>query len=172
MALCFSAVYFLSDVIESVQGGFSSAQLWLTLIAEAAVPIFVVGLALAHRPAWGRVGLISAAAYAYVYVFFTGTVIYALANDTPDYETLSDDLGLLMLVHGVIMVVAGLGFGWAVIRARKLPAWTAVALMTGVALVAVTQGMSDGIQLGAAGVRALGFAGMGAALVRFRSNHA
>jgi hypothetical protein len=63
-------------------------------------------------------------------------------------------------------VFAGLGFGYAVLRARLLPAWTAVALMAGVVLVAVAQDMPQGVQLLAAGVRDLGLAGMGAALLR------
>ena len=165
-ALVFSALYFLSDVIEMMQGGFSGVQLWLTLLAEAAVPIFIVGLAVVQRPRIGRLGASSAFAYAYSYVFFTGTVVYALLNGTKDYATLSDRLGPLMVVHGAVMVIAGLGFGFAVLRARLLPAWTAVALMVGVILVAAAHGLPAGVQLTAAGVRDLGFAGMGARLLR------
>jgi hypothetical protein len=44
-----------------------------------------------------------------------------------------------MIIHGAVMVLAGLGFGVAVIRAKVLPRWTAVALMAGVVLVAVSQ---------------------------------
>jgi hypothetical protein len=165
VALAFSALYFLSDVIEVMQGGFSYGQLWLTFIAEAAVPIFVVGIAGAHRPRLGRLGQLSAWAYASSYVAFTGTVVFALVNRTKDYATLSDDMGPLLIVPGAVMVFAGLGFGLAVLRARLLPAWTAVALMGGVALVAAAQGLPDGAQLVAAGVRDLGFAGMGAALL-------
>jgi hypothetical protein len=162
-ALVFSALYFLSDVIEAVQGGFSDGQLWLTLVSEAAVPVFVVGLARVHQPHFTRVGLLSAWAYAASYVVFTGTVAYALVTSAPDYATLNQDLGLVMLVPGVVMVLAGLGFADAVRRARRLPAWTAVSLMVGVVLVAAAQGLPEGAQVLAAGVRDLGFAGMGAA---------
>ena len=165
-ALVFSALYFLSDVVEAIQGGFSDGQLWLTLVAEAAIPVFVIGLYLVQRPAIGRLGLVSAAAYAYAYVFFTGTVVYALVEGTADYDALGDDLGAAMTIHGAIMLLAGLGFGYAVIRARVLPAWTGAALMVGVVLVALTQGTAEGVQLIAAGIRDLGFAGMGAALLR------
>ena len=51
------------------------------------------------------------------------------------------DLCMVMIVHGAVMVVAGLGFGFAVLQARLLPAWTAVALMAGVVLVAAAQGL-------------------------------
>jgi hypothetical protein len=71
-----------------------------------------------------------------------------------------------MIAHGAIMVLAGLGFGYTVLRRRLLPAWTGLSLMVGVALVATAQGLPDGAQLVAAGVRDLGFAGMGAALLR------
>jgi hypothetical protein len=164
-AVAFSALYFLSDAIEVIQGGFSDGQLWLTFVAEAAVPIFVLGIARAHRPQFGRLARASAWAYASSYLVFTGTVLYALVNNTKDYATLSDDLGPIMITPGAVMVLAGLEFGYSVRRARLLPAWTAVALMAGVALVAAAQGLPDGAQLVAAGVRDLGFAGMGAALL-------
>ena len=64
-ALAFSALYLVSDVIEALQGGFSGGQLWLTLVAEAAIPVFVIGLYLVQRPQIGRLGRLSAAAYAY-----------------------------------------------------------------------------------------------------------
>lgn len=99
-------------------------------------------------------------------MFFSGTVVYALVDDTGDYAELSDELGAAMLLHGAIMVVARIGFGWAVSRAGVLPRWTGFALMAGVVLVAATQGAPEGAQLGAAGVRDLAFAGMGAALAR------
>jgi hypothetical protein len=166
LALVASALYLLSDVVEAIQGGFSDGQLWLTLIAEAAVPVFVVGLAVVHGPRFGTLGWLSAVAYAYSFVYFTGTVVYALVNDTEDYATLTDQLGAAMVIHGAVMVLAGLGFGFAARRARLVPAWTAAALMAGVVLVAVTQGLPEGVQLVAAGVRGLGFAGMGVALLR------
>jgi hypothetical protein len=164
-ALVFSALYLLSDVIEAVQGGFSDSQLWLTLVSEAAVPVLVIGLARVHQPHFTRLGVLSAWAYAASYVVFTGTVVYALVKDTPDYATLSEDLGPVMLVPGAVMVLAGLGFADAVRRARRLPAWTAVSLMVGVVLVAAAQGLPEGAQVVAAGVRDLGFAGMGAAVL-------
>jgi len=163
IALSASVLYFLSDVIEAIQGGFSTGQLWLTLVAEAAVPVFVLGLAVLQRPRLGRLGQLSALAYAYAFVFFTGTVVYALVHGTEDYAALSDELGAPMVIHGAVMVVAGLAFGSAVLRARAFPAWTAGALMTGVVLVAVAQGLPASLQLIAAGIRDVGFAGMGAA---------
>ncbi|MEJ2866086.1 hypothetical protein [Actinomycetospora flava] len=160
-AVLFSVLYVVSDLLEAAQGGFSSGQLWLTLVAEAAIPPVVVGLYLAQRPRIARSALIPAVAYAYAYVYFTGTVVYALVEGTPDYATLSEELGVWMTVHGVIMFIAGVWFGAAVARAAVLSRWTGIALALGVTLVVATQGAPEGLQLVAAAVRALGIAGMG-----------
>jgi hypothetical protein len=167
--LLFSVLYLISDGIEALQGGFSDFQLLLTLVAEAAIPVLVLGLYSAQRPRIGRLGLLSAIAYAYAFVFFTGTVLYALVDHTSDYSALSEDLGALMTFHGAIMVFAGIGFGIAVLKAGVLPAWTGFALGAGVVLVAATQTAPEAVQLVAAAVRDLGFMGMGFALWQTRS---
>ena len=164
-ALGFSVAYFASDAIEAAQGGFSTGQLVLTLIAEIAIPFFVVGLYLVQLPRIGRLGAWGAGGYAIAYVFFVWTVIYPLIHDVPDFTTLSEIFGIWMFLGGALMVVAGLAFGWATIQAGVLPRWSAISLMAGVVLVAATQGAPEGVQLVAAGVRDLGFAGMGAALL-------
>jgi hypothetical protein len=164
-ALVFSLAYFLSDAIEAAQSGFSTGQLVLTLVAEAAIPFFVVGLYLVQQPRIDRLGAWGAGAYAGAYVFFVWTVIYALIHNVPDFEALSEIFGVWMFLGGALMVLAGLAFGWATIKARLLPRWSAVALMAGVLLVAATQGAPEGLQLVAVGVRDLGFAAMGAALL-------
>lgn len=63
------------------------------------------------------------------------------------------------------MVIAGLAFGLAVVRAGVLPRWTGFVLMNGVVLVAVSAALPGIVQTAAAGVRDLGFAGMGASLL-------
>ena len=165
VALVFSILYFLSDAIEAVQGGFSTGQLWLTLVAEVAIPFFVIGLYLVQRPRIGRLGAVGAVGYAIAYVFFVWTVIYPLIHTVPDFKALSEIFGTWMFLGGALMVFAGLAFGWATIRAGVLPPWTGAALMVGVVAVAATQGAPEGVQLVATGVRDLGFAGMGAALL-------
>lgn len=167
-ALVFSALYFLSDAMEAVQGGFSASQLWLTLVSEAAIPAFVIGLAKVQGQRFGRLGWASAWAYAYSYIYFTGTVVYALARRTDTYHELSRQLGAVMLVHGAVMVAAGIGFGTAALRARVVPRWNAAALMAGVVLVALSQNMPTAVGLAAAALRDTGFAGMGLALLRSR----
>lgn len=165
VAVMSSMIYVSSDLVEVLQGGFSDVQLGLTLVAEAAIPFVVLGLAAAQRPTFEWWGWVAAAAYAYSYVFFTGTVVYAWTDDIEDYAQLTDELGTAMLVHGAVMVLAGLTFGLATLRANRLPRWPAVALMVGVVLVAATQSAPDPIPLVAATVRAVGLAGLGADLL-------
>ena len=165
-AAAFSALYWLSDVIEASQGGFSDGQLWLTLIAEAAIPPIMLGLWWAQRDRIGRLGTAGAWAYAGAYVFFTFTVAYALVNGTPDYDALTDDLGIAMTLAGAVMLAAGVAFGAAVARAGTLPAWTGWTLAAGVVAVVATQGAPEGLALAATAVRALGLGAMGVALAR------
>ncbi|MBM2615697.1 hypothetical protein JIG36_09040 [Actinoplanes sp. LDG1-06] len=165
-AVLFSVVYLVSDVVELAQGGFSPFQLALTYAAEAALPLFVLGLYARQRPGIGALGLAGAVGYAYAYVFFTGTVLYAIVERTPDWDTLSDRLGAWIGVHSALMVVAGIAFGVAVARAGVLPRWTGVTLIVGMLLMALTPLMPAVLQVGAAGVRDLAFASMGWAVLR------
>jgi hypothetical protein len=161
VALTFSVLYFVSDVMELTHGGFSTPQLVLTYLAEAAIPLFVLGLYAVQRPHIGTLGLLGAVGYAYAYVFFTGTVLLALVNSSASWETLTDDLGPWVTLHGLLMVVAGSAFGVAVVRARVLPRWTGMTLVAGVLLVAFSAVLPSFAQTLCAGVRDLGFAGMG-----------
>ena len=164
-ALAFSFVYLASDLVELGQGGFSTFQLALTYAAEAAIPLFVLGLYAVQRPQIGRLGLVSALGYAYAFVFFTGTVTYALIDHTADWSALEDVWGSWITLHSILMVIAGIGFGIAVARARVLPRWTGLALVAGMVLMAATVGAPDAIRTAAAGIRDLAFAGMGASLL-------
>jgi hypothetical protein len=98
-------------------------------------------------------------------VYFTGTVAYALVGRTGDWQSLERRLGIWITIHSVVMVVAGMGFGIAVIRARVLPWWTGATLIAGMLLMSVTAGLPAGAQTASAGVRDLAFAAMGAALL-------
>lgn len=167
--VAFTAVYFISDLIEVAQGGFSTFRLVLTYAGEATLPLFVMGLYAVQRPRIGRLGFLGAIAYAYSYVFFTSTVIYALISGTPNYKALAKVFGAWMTVHGLILLLGGLAFGPAVIRAGVLPRWTGVCLMTGVVLVVVASGLPDIARTVAAAVPAMAFIGMGTALLRDRN---
>jgi hypothetical protein len=162
----FSVVYVASDVLEVGQGHFSAVRLSLTYAAEAAIPLVVLGLYAGQRPHIGRLGLFGAAAYAYSYVFFTSTVVYALVAHAPDYEAVTKAFGSWMVVHGVIMLIGGAALGVAVVRARVLPPWTGVCLVVGVVLVAAASGLPTLARTVAEAVTAAAFIGMGRAMLR------
>lgn len=165
-AIGFTAVYVASDILEVGQGQFSPFRLVLTYVAEAAIPLFVLGLYAAQRPRIGRLGLAGAVAYAYSYVFFTSTVAYALVADTPNYQGVTKAFGAWMVLHGLIMVIGGTAFGIAVLRARVFPRWTGGCLVVGVVLVAAASGLSTVARTIAEAVPAAAFIGMGSALLR------
>jgi hypothetical protein len=165
-AIGFSALYLISDLVELAQDGFSPGQLAITYAAEAAIPFLLLGLYALQRPAIGRLGLVSAAAYAYTFVFFTGTVLYALVADVPNWDALVNSMPGWINVHSVLMIVAGTGFGVAVVRARVLPRWTGLALIAGMVLIAVAAVLPAAAGTAAAAVRDLAFLGMGAAVLR------
>jgi len=167
-AVGFTALYFISDLIEVAQGGFSTFRLSLTYAGEAAIPLFVIGLYAAQRPRIGRLGLVGAVAYAYAYVFFTSTVVYALIAHAPNYKAVVKVFGAWMTIHGLIMLVGGLAFGLAIARAGVLPRWTGVCLMAGVVLVVAASGLSDIARTIAAALPAAAFFGMGFALLSGR----
>jgi hypothetical protein len=170
-AIAFSVLYFLSDVLELINGGFALPQLVLTYLAEAAIPVFVLGLYAVQRPRIGTLGLLGAIGYAYAYIFFTGTVLLAIVNRPANWDVLVGDLEPWVTLHGLLMVVAGSAFGVAVHRAGVLPRWTGITLVAGVVLVALSSVLPSVAQTVSAGVRDLGFAGMGLAVLTGGRQH-
>ena len=85
-SIVFPIIYFVADLIETAQGNFSTGRLVLAYIGESAIPFFVLGLYATQRPRIGRLGLFGALAYGYSFVFFTSTVVYALAADLSKLE--------------------------------------------------------------------------------------
>ena len=66
------------------------------------------------------------------------------------------------------MVITGLGFGLALVRAGVLPFWAEATPMGGAVTVALTQTAPEGVQLVADGIRAAAFVGMRFALLHRR----
>ncbi|HEU5062047.1 MAG TPA: hypothetical protein VFT79_02705 [Solirubrobacterales bacterium] len=162
------AVYLLSDVLEVLGGGFSAAQLLLTFAAEAAIPFVVVGLCMAQRPRLGSLGEAGALALAFSYVLFAFTALYALVDGAPDYRALSGQFTLLFAASGGLMLLGGLAFAVASLRAEVFPRWTAQAIMAGIVLVVATQAAPDVVRLLPAALRDAGFIGMGVLLLHGR----
>jgi hypothetical protein len=168
-AILFPIIYFVADLIETAQGNFSTARLVLAYIAESAIPLFVLGLYATQRPRIGRLGLFGAVGYAYSFVFFTSTVVYALTAHLSNWKAVTHVFGGWFILAGAIMVIGGAAFGLASIKAEVLPRWTGMVLIIGVVLVAATAGMSNGVRTAAAALPDAAFVGMGLALLRRHS---
>ncbi len=168
-SIVFPIIYLVADLIETAQGNFSTGRLVLAYIAESAIPFFVLGLYATQRPRIGRLGLFGALAYCYSFVFFTSTVVYALAADLSNWKAVTHVFGGWFILHGAIMVIGGVAFGLASIKAEVLPRWTGILLIIGVVLVAATAGMSNGVRTAAAALPDAAFVGMGLALLRRHS---
>jgi hypothetical protein len=97
----FSILCLISDLLELSWGSLSTAQLVLTYVTEAAIPLVVFGLYAVQRPRMRWAGLVSAVAYAYTYVYFTSTVVYALIEQTSDWQCLRQRLGIWLTLHSV-----------------------------------------------------------------------
>lgn len=167
LAVVASIAYWVSDAWETATGGFTDAQLLLTLVAEAAVPVFVVALIWIRRDRWGRwwrPSAVAAAGYGLAYLYFTGTVVHAMRTDTVDFAALADDLEPWMTLAGAVMVVSGVVLGLAVARSATYPRWTGCCLVIGVVLVAITTSAPAALSLVAVGLRDLAWIGMGSAL--------
>ena len=106
-AVVFPLVYFASEVMEVAQGKFSTVRLALAYIGEAGIPLVVIGLYAVQRPRIGRLGLYGALAYAYSFMFFASTVVYALAAGSRNWTAVTRVFGGWLTLHGAIMVTGG-----------------------------------------------------------------
>lgn len=159
-------------MLEVVQGDFTTTRLVLAYIGEALMPLVVLGLCAAQWPRVGRLGVAGAVAYAYAWVFFSATVLYALVAEARDYEQVTEAFGASMTLHGAVMVLGGAAFGAAVVHARLLPAWTGWALGVGAVAVAAASGGPTWGRALAAALPAAALAGMGLALLRATASDA
>ena len=67
-------------------------------------------------------------------MYFAHTTLFALSTDAPTYEELWAELGALYTFHGALMIVGGALFGFATLRARVLPGWTAYVFLLGLSV--------------------------------------
>lgn len=166
LAIASSSLYILSDVMELANGGdLYTAQLVVTYLGEATIPLFIVGLHFAQRPQAGWMSLAGAAMYAVAFVGFSATVLYPLVTGDRDPDRVFEDFGGIYDAHAALAFAGGLLFGAAVLKARVFPRWTGWALIGGLLLTAVlvAAGAPEGIQTSGTAVRGAAFIGMGAA---------
>jgi hypothetical protein len=158
----------LTDVMEWGQGGFSPVQLWLNYLAFVPLPAVMLGLYAAQRPRIGAGGLLGALGYGFAFIYFTHTTLQALAAATADYQELWSDLGLTYTAHGLLMILAGAAFGFATLRARVFPRWTAWTFLAGIGvnLILGLVPAPDILQTVGTFLRNIGLVGMGWAIRR------
>jgi hypothetical protein len=167
-AIVFSALYVISDLMELAAGELYTAQLWVTYLAEAAIPFFIVGLNAVQQPQGGWMSLIGSVLYGVAFVGFSATVLYPLVTGDRDPDAVFEDFGAIYDAHSGLAAVGGTLFGISVLRARVFPRWTGLALLAGLALTAVLVGLGapEGVQTTGTAIRGLAFAGMGAYCLR------
>lgn len=162
VAIVVPLVYWLSELVETIQGGdFTTFRLVLTYVGEAGLPFAVLGIAVVRWRSLGALGLWGAVLYAYAFVFFASTVVYALADHVATWSEVRDRFGVWLVVHGAVMVVGGLLLGAAIVRARQLPVWIGVCLAVGVIAVAATTTQGSAVRTIAAALPTLALVGLG-----------
>jgi hypothetical protein len=161
-------LHLTSDALEWMRGGFSAPQLVINYLGFVPMPVMIAGLYAAQRPRIAGYGLLGALLYGFAFVYFAHTTLHALATKVPDYATLWNDLGPVYTGHGVVMVVGGLLFGVATLRARVLPSWAARTFTAGIVLnlvLGLVEVPAIFETIGSA-LRNVGLIGMGVALCR------
>lgn len=168
VTLVVAILYLITDGLEVIQAGFSSVQLYLTYATFVATPFMILGLHVAQRPKVGWVSLTGAIAYAVAFIFYAGTALYALIEQTENYDLLVEQLGGFYLAHSVLLIVGGILFGIAVLRARFFPRWTGFLLITSLvfSVIFFIAPLPDRVQIVSSTLRNVAFLGMAIALLR------
>lgn len=171
-AITAPALHSFTDLLE-LAGAFSPLQLWLNYVAFVSLPFVMLGLHAKQRPRAGILSLAGALCYGASFVYFAGTTTYAIVRQVPDYATLLSELGTTYTVHGGLMVVGGILFGTAVIRARVLPVWAGCALIAGVTVnLVVALGATAPLgHLAGTLIRNVALMGMGVSLLHRSDAH-
>jgi hypothetical protein len=148
-------------------GGFSPAQLWLNYVAFLPMPWLLLGIYAVRARELGPTALAGALVHGIAFTYFAHTTLYALESQAPDYEALWRQLGTTYTAHGAAMIVGGLLFAGAALRASALPR-LAVGLFAGglcINLVLALVPAPDILQTVGTAVRNAGLVGMGYAVL-------
>lgn len=171
-ALIFPALHSLSDLLEWSRGGFTLGQLWLTYVAFVPMPWLLLGIYAVHPVKPHGMGLVGALLYGAAFTYFIHSALYAIAENSPNYEALWAHLGVVYTVHGAMMICGGLLIAWALYAANWLPRSTVLLFVCGVMinLIIALVPVPDLMQTIGTAVRNLGIMTMGfAILVRIKT---
>jgi hypothetical protein len=163
LTLVASVFHLTSDIIEFIAGGFSRSQLLINYVGFLPVPFVFMGLYAIQHPRIGWLGLAGALLYAVSFIYFIHSTLYALEESIPNYETLWGRLGGAYTFHGGLMVVGGLLFGVASLRARVLGRKWLVLFIAGAAtnLCLSLLPVPETLQIAGSTIRNAGLIGIG-----------
>lgn len=166
-AIAAPAIHVATDLMEWQQGGFSDLQLWLNYAAFLPMPWLLLGIYAVHEPRPHAAAPAGALLYGAAFTYFAFTTLLALADGIPDYATLWQRTGFAYTVHGALMVVGGLSFGFAVLAARQLPRAAVLLFIAGLVanLAFAFVPVPETAQMIGSTVRNLGLIGIGHALL-------
>jgi hypothetical protein len=166
-AIVAPVLHCITDAMEWHQGGFSPLQLWLNYLAFLPMSWLLLGIYAVRSEQLGPSALAGALLYGIAFTYFAHTTLHALQARSPNYEALWQQLGTMYTVHGAAMVVGGLFFAGAALRANVLPRFAV--LLFGAGLL-INLGLAlvpapDILQTVGTLIRNAGLAGMGYALL-------
>ena len=163
-----AGLHLTSDILEFFSGGFSRMQLLINYIGFLPMPLIIIGLYSAQRPRIREPGLTGAVLYAVSFIYFTHTTLIALEDSIPTYEALWDRLGSVYTLHGALMVIGGVLFGIASLRAGVLKRTWVWLFTAGVVinLCISLLPLPDVVQIAGSTVRNAGLIGMGWELLK------
>jgi hypothetical protein len=167
-AIVAPGLHLLSDILEWVNGRFSQFQLLINYIGFLPMPFLLLGLYVIQRPKIEWIGLLGSMLYGVAFIYFTHTTLYALEGSIPDYETLWGKLGGVYTFHGGLMIVGGVLFGLAALRARVLWRSAVILFLIGIFLNLILGilPLPEIVQIAGSTARNLGLMGMGVGLMR------
>jgi hypothetical protein len=167
-AIVSPGLHLLSDVLEWVNGRFSQVQLLINYIGFLPMPFLMIGLYAVQRPKIQWIGLVGSVLYGVAFIYFTHTTLYAFEESIPDYETLWGKLGGVYTFHGGLMIVGGVLFGLATLRAMVLWRSAVILFLIGIFLNLILGilPLPEIVQIAGSIARNLGLMGMGVGLMR------
>lgn len=166
-AIAAPILHSVTDAMEWYQQGFSRTQLWLNYVAFLPMPWLLLGMYAVRKEQLGPSGLVGALLYGIAFTYFAHTTLYALASHAPTYEALWQQLGPAYTLHGALMVVGGLLFAGAALRAGGLPRPAVRLFGAGllINLVLALVPLPDILQTVGTAIRNAGLVGMGYAIL-------
>jgi hypothetical protein len=166
-----AATSFASVLYVVVTDGFTPVQLLGAAIAALAMPVVLVGLAVEQRPGFPTIGQAGALVFAVGSVGLSFVALYALVAEIDGLAALRSELGDLIPAAQAALVPAGLAFAGASYVRGQLPRWSSASFGLGLVLLILTLDGPTAFALAAEGLRDLGLAGMGLALLPIHPAH-